>query len=68
MSPEEMSFRNLVEWHKEALLKIVNGALASDVFTEHHHGYLVKHGVLRRVPKILRSLPTPEAIRVLRGE
>ena len=65
MGPEEMSFRNLVKWNKDDLIKIVNGALASDVFTAHQHSYLVKHGVLRRVPKTLRTLPTPKALRVL---
>lgn len=60
-----MSFRNLVDWHRDALIKILGGALASEVFTEHHHGYLVKHGVLRRMPTMNRTLPTPEAIRVL---
>lgn len=61
MSPEEMSFRNLVEWHKEDLLKIVNGTLASEVFTEYHHRQLIRNGVLHRVPKMMRTLPTPEA-------
>lgn len=65
MSPEELSFRNLVEWHREALVKILNGALASTLFTEHHHSYLVKHGVLQRNPNINRTYPTPEAMAFL---
>jgi len=65
MSPEELSFRNLVEWHRDKLIEVLEGAHASKVFTEHHHEYLVKHGVLRRVPTRNRTLPTPEAIRAL---
>ena len=65
MSPEEMSFQNLVEWHREDLIKILGGTSASVVFTEYHRSRLIKNGVLRRDPTINRTLPTPEAIRVL---
>ncbi len=65
MSPEEMSFRNLVEWERQDLLRLLDGELASDVFTETHHSYLVKMGVLARVPKLRRTLPTPEAMKLL---
>ncbi len=67
MNPEEQSFRNLVEWHREDLIKILNGTLASEVFTPCHHSRLVKHGVLHRVPNMRRTLPTPEAIVLLKG-
>ncbi len=68
MSPEEMSFRNLVAWHRDDLVKILNGELATDTFTEQHHKYLVKHGVLRRDPTINRTLPTPEARALLEDQ
>jgi len=61
MSPEELSFRNLVEWHRDDLIKILNGTPASEVFTEYHHSQLIKNGVLCRVSNINRTLPTSEA-------
>ena len=68
MSPEEMSFRNLVAWHRDDLVKIMNGALATKTFTENHHEYLVKYGVLHRDPTINRTLPTPEARSLLEDQ
>ena len=68
MSPEEMSFRNLVEWHRDALIKIVNGTSASEVFTDHHRSCLIKYGILHRVPTINRTMPTPEAMKLLEVE
>jgi len=65
MSPEEMSFRNLVEWDRQALLRVLNGEFASDVFTETHHRYLVKMRVLARIPKLNRTLPTLGAMKLL---
>ncbi len=65
MSPEELSFRNLVEWDRQGLFRVLNGEFASDVFTETHHKYLVKMGVLVRFPKLRRTLPTPEAMKWL---
>lgn len=65
MSPEEMSFQNLVEWHRDDLIRILDGTPASEVFTEYHRSRLIKNGVLLRDPTINRTLPTPEAIRVL---
>ena len=67
MSPEDQSFLNLVEFHREDLLKVLDGAHATKIFTEQFHSHLVKHGVLRRVPTMKRSLPTPEAMKVLRA-
>ena len=68
MSPEELeelSFRNLVNWHKRDLIKIINGALATNVFTEHHHTYLKKHGVIKRVKNRKYTMPTPRARKIL---
>ena len=65
MSPEELSFRNLVERHRDDLIRILKGTPASEVFTEYHRSRLIKNGVLRRDPTINRTLPTPEAIKVL---
>lgn len=65
MSPEELSFRNLVEWHRDDLIRILKGIPASEVFTEYHHRQLIKNGVLHRVPNINRTLPTPEAMVLL---
>ena len=65
MSPEERSFRNLVEWHKDELKKILDGVLASELFSEYHHSRLVRNGILHRDPRINRTLPTPQAIKVL---
>ena len=68
MSPEEMSFRNLVEWHRDDLIRISKGTPVSEVFTEYHHKQLIKNGVLRRVPNINRTLPTPEAMKLLEAQ
>jgi len=68
MSLEEMSFRNLVAWHRDELIKIVNGAHASELFTKTHHSCLVRRGVLRRVPAMRRTLPTPEAMVLLEDQ
>ena len=61
-----MSFRNLVEWHRDNLIRILKGELATRVFTENHHQYLVKYGILKRDPHVNRTLPTAEA-RMLLG-
>lgn len=66
MSPEEISFINIVEWHRENLIRILKGELATRIFTESHHKRLVKYGVLQRDPHINRTLPTVEA-RILLG-
>ncbi len=65
MSPEELSFRNLVEFYRDELIQIVNGAHASEVFTENRQKSLVRYGVIHRVPEINRTLPTPEARKLL---
>lgn len=65
MSPEELSFRNLVEWHREDLIKILNGTPVTEIFTEYHQSRLTKNGILHRVSNINRTLPTPEAIELL---
>ena len=68
MSPqelEELSFRNLVEWHRDDLITVMNGAPATTIFTEHKHIYLKKHGILQRVPHRRYTRPTPKAQKIL---
>ena len=68
MSPkelEELSFRNLVEWHRDDLTKVIGGTRATNLFTEHHSSYLIKYGVLRRGAKNKQTSLTPRAEAVL---
>ena len=62
---EELSFRNMVEWHREDLLRVMNGENVTAVFTEHKHSYLKKYGILARVPHRRYSRPTAKALEVL---
>ena len=65
---EEASFRNLVEWHREDLTKIMNGAFATNVFTDYSHRYLKRHGVLHLAFHTKYTKPTPRALTVLESE
>ena len=62
---EELSFRNLVEWHRDDLVKVMNGSPATTIFTEDKHIYLKKHGILQRVPHRRYTRPTPKAQKIL---
>ncbi len=65
---EELSFRNLVEYNREELTKIMNGARASDIFTETHRRGLIKNGVIRQGSRFKRTVPTPRAVEILEGQ
>ena len=62
---EEISFRNLVLWHRQDLIRIINGAFATNVFTDYSHRYLKKHGVLQLAPNTKYTKPTPRAMEIL---
>jgi len=54
-SLEELSFRNLVEWHSGELGRILEGESASTVFSHSKVRSLVQHGVLRVLePNLVR--------------
>lgn len=62
---EELSFRNLVEFNKDELIKIMNGARATGLFTEHQRGLLIKYGVISQGAKNKRTKPTARAHEIL---
>ena len=62
---EEISFRNLVLWHREDLIRILDGAFVTNIFTDYSHRYLKKHGVLHLVPHTKYTKPTPRALEIL---
>jgi hypothetical protein len=48
-TPAEISFRNVVLFYKEELIKVDLGERATDYFSDRQRKSLVKAGVLRRV-------------------
>ncbi len=64
---EERSFRNLVEFNREELIKITEGTRASELFNDRERMRLKLHGVLARRDG-RKSVPTARAMAVLNGE
>ena len=62
---EELSFRNLVEYHREDLTKLMNGSPKTKVFTENRSRSLIKHGIITRGYNHKRAQPTPRAQEIL---
>ncbi len=68
---EQMNFRNLVEYHREDLQRIIEGEPASKVLSWSRHSNLNKYGVLARLGRGddgRFSAPTPRAIAILNGD
>ena len=64
---DEMNFRNMVGFHKEDLVEIMNGAPTADIFTWHRQQRLKEDGILFRCSTGKIS-PTPEAIAELEAQ
>ena len=62
---EEQSFRNMVEYHREDLLQLMNGARLRDIFTQNQSQRLKRHGILQRGLGKNHVLPSPNAIAIL---
>jgi len=71
---EELSFRNLVEWHSEELQRILHGEAACKVFNYNKRRNLIKYGALKMKdptgpnggPRIIVSKKTEEILESLR--
>ncbi len=64
---EELSFRNMVEYHREDLMNLVNGASLRGIFTQNQSRQLKRHGILYRVPNEKHVKPTPKAMEIQNG-
>ncbi|MCW4049016.1 MAG: hypothetical protein NWE89_04690 [Candidatus Bathyarchaeota archaeon] len=49
VTPDEQSFRNIVEFYKDELMKIEEGEKATQYFNDRQRKTLVKSGILNRV-------------------
>lgn len=64
---EERSFRNLVEFNREGLIKITEGTRASELFNDRERMRLKLYGVLARRDG-RKTVPTARAMDVLMGK